>query len=314
MSSLSAVEGFTCGGLAGCAAVTFSNSAEVAKTRLQLQGELSKRGGVKVYQNVFDALLKTWRNEGIRGLQRGIGAAYFYQVALNGCYIGFYEPIRRSINSALDIEPSRQVAATTLLAGSLSAVSGAFFSSPLFLVKARMQAYSPVLPIGTQRYYKHAAHALSTIVLEEGPKGLMRGADAAMLRAAFAGMVQVPSYIWAKGLLVRHGLGDPDSAATFVLSSALSGALVCLAMQPADTALTRVYNQPTMVMPDGRLVGKLYKNPLDCMWKTLKIEGLHGWYKGATAQFCFLLPQTIILLTANDIIVRLYLQARDRPL
>lgn len=55
--------------------MTFSNPAEVAKTRMQLQGELAKHGGVKVYRNVFDVFGKTWRNEGIRGIQRGLPPA-----------------------------------------------------------------------------------------------------------------------------------------------------------------------------------------------------------------------------------------------
>lgn len=80
-------------------------SAEVAKTRMQLQGELVKSGGTKVYKNVADVLIKTWRNEGIRGVQRGLGPAvrfmhkptvfiltiadqYFYQWALNGTRLG----------------------------------------------------------------------------------------------------------------------------------------------------------------------------------------------------------------------------------
>ena len=55
--------------------VTVSNPAEVAKARLQLQGELVKSGGVKVYQNTLDVLIKTGRNEGIRGIQKGLGPA-----------------------------------------------------------------------------------------------------------------------------------------------------------------------------------------------------------------------------------------------
>ena len=55
--------------------VTFSNIPDVAKTRMQLQGELAKDGGVRVYKNVLDVLVKTWRNEGIRGMQRGLGPA-----------------------------------------------------------------------------------------------------------------------------------------------------------------------------------------------------------------------------------------------
>ena len=55
--------------------VTFSNIPDVAKTRMQLQGELAKDGGIRVYNNVFDVFAKTWRNEGLRGIQRGLGPA-----------------------------------------------------------------------------------------------------------------------------------------------------------------------------------------------------------------------------------------------
>ena len=41
---------------------------------MQLQGELAKDGGVRVYKNVFDVLAKTWKNEGIKGMQRGLGS------------------------------------------------------------------------------------------------------------------------------------------------------------------------------------------------------------------------------------------------
>lgn len=34
-------------------------------------------------------------------------------------------------------------------------------------------------------------------------------------------------------------------------------------MQPADTALTRMYNQPTEIV-NGRTRGLYYKNPIDC--------------------------------------------------
>ena len=52
-----------------------SNPAEVAKTRLQLQGELAKTTSVKVYNNAVDVLRKTYKNEGVRGLQRGLATA-----------------------------------------------------------------------------------------------------------------------------------------------------------------------------------------------------------------------------------------------
>lgn len=78
------------------------------------------------------------------------------------------------------------------------------------------------------------------------------------------------------------------------------------------------------------MVGTLYKNPFDCLWKTLKIEGPFGLYKGSTAHFLRIAPHTyvssdymfnracselgvsIITLTANDLIINLYKRLRDR--
>ncbi|KAG6813229.1 hypothetical protein H0H92_013116 [Tricholoma furcatifolium] len=303
---VSTTEGFVCGGIAACIAVTISNPAEVAKTRLQLQGELAKGGGVKVYNNAFDVLRKTYTNEGLRGVQRGLGPAYAYQILLNGSRLGFYEPFRHNINSLFGYSAEEQVPFTSVLAGATSGAVGASLGNPLFLIKARMQAYSPALPVGAQHYYKNSFDALSTIFRAEGFRGLVRGIDAAILRTSMGSSVQLPSYNFTKTQLVKHGILPADSTWSFLLSSTVSGLCVCLAMQPADTALTRMYNQPTTRTPDGRLQGVLYKNPIDCLWKTFKAEGVRGWYKGSTAHFMRIAPHTIVTLTMNDIIIGLY--------
>ncbi|KAL1742026.1 mitochondrial carrier domain-containing protein [Schizophyllum fasciatum] len=304
---LSTAENFTCGGIAACVAVTISNPAEVAKTRLQLQGELG--ASQRVYNNVFDVFTKTWRNEGIRGLQRGLGPAYVYQILLNGSRLGFYEPFRHTLNRLIGRDALDQIPITSVIAGASSGAVGATLGNSLYLVKARMQAYSPALPVGTQHHYKNSFDALSTIVRTDGVRGLARGIDAAILRTSMGSSVQLPSYNFTKTQLVKHGLLPADSTWTFLASSTVSGICVCIVMQPADTALTRVYNQPTVRLSNGRSVGALYKNPIDCLWKTFKAEGLKGWYKGSTAHFFRIAPHTIVTLTANDIILGLYKKA-----
>lgn len=303
---LTTAEGFILGGVAACVAVTFSNMPDVAKTRMQLQGELAKDGGVRVYKNVLDVMVKTWRNEGIRGMQRGLGPAYAYQILLNGSRLGFYEPFRHALNRMVGLQPTDQMPITSIIAGAGSGAVGAVLGNPLFLIKARMQAYSPALPVGHQHFYKHSWDALSTIYRSEGLRGLVRGVDAAVLRTAMGSSAQLPTYNWTKNQLTKHGILPADSVWTFLASSTVSGMCVLLVMQPADTALTRMYNQPTKVMPDGRHVGLLYKNPFDCLWKTLKTEGPFGWYKGSTAHLLRIVPHTVITLTANDVITGLY--------
>lgn len=293
-------------------AVTVSNPAEVAKTRLQLQGELVKGGKKRVYKDALDVLAKTWRNEGMRGLQRGLGPAYIYQTLLNGSRLGFYEPFRRAINRSIGRSGTDQIPWTSVVAGAASGMIGASLGNPLFLIKARMQAYSPILPVGAQHYYKSSFDAFATIFRTEKIWGLIRGLDAAILRTAMGSSVQLPTYKWTKHQLDSHGLLPSNSILTYLASSSVSGVCVCIVMQPTDTALTRIYNQPTIRTPDGRLVGTLYRNPIDCLWKTFKTEGVLGWYKGSTAQFLRVAPHTIITLTVNDIILALYKEIRNR--
>ncbi|EGN99496.1 hypothetical protein SERLA73DRAFT_182472 [Serpula lacrymans var. lacrymans S7.3] len=303
---LSPLEGFLCGGTAACTAVTVSNPAEVAKTRMQLQGELAKGGGQRVYNNALDALAKTWRNEGIRGLQRGLGAAYSYQILLHGSSFAFYEHVRRAFNNFVGKPPIDQIPLTSISAGAVSGAIGACLGNPFFLIKARMQAYSPALPVGTQRYYKSSFNAFTTIWKAEKFRGLIRGIDAAVLRTTIGSSVLLPSYYGTKHQIVSNGLLPENSIWTYLASSSVSTICVTIVMQPSDTALTRLYNQPTKRLPNGTLIGTLYKNPIDCLWKTIQAEGIRGCYKGSTAQLLQVAPHTIIILTANDIIRNIY--------
>ncbi|KAH9484906.1 Mitochondrial oxaloacetate transport protein [Psilocybe cubensis] len=292
---LSTPEAFVLGGLAACCAVTVSNPAEVAKTRLQLQGELVKDNSKRVYKNTLDVLVKTTRNEGIRGVQRGLAPAYVYQILVNGARLGFYEPFRQTTNSFIGLSPTEQNTATSVLAGATSGAVGAALGNPLFLIKSRMQAYSPSLPVGTQRQYRNSFHALSSVVREEGLRGLLRGTNAAVLRTAMGSSVQVPSYMWTKRQLVNRGILPAESFWTYLISSSVSGLFVLAIMQPTDTVLTRMYNQPTKTLPNGKIVGSLYRNPIDALWKIAKIEGVLGWYKGTAAHFLRITPHTSVI-------------------
>ncbi|GJN87435.1 hypothetical protein Rhopal_000384-T1 [Rhodotorula paludigena] len=308
------------------AAVT--NPMEVAKTRLQLDGELQGRahlptsakvaGGAaipdvhpaakagpsgKVYTSAFDCMRKTWRHEGLGGIQRGLGAAYTYQIALNGSRLGFFEPFRHALNSLAGYDPNSTHVWSSIAAGASSGVVGAVLGNPLFLVKARMQAYSPFNPVGAQHHYTSALHGLRSIVQKEGVKGLARGVDAAMLRTAMGSSVQLPAYNLAKTTLVGWGMGE--HIGLYLLSSTFSGLCVCAVMQPADTALTRMYNQsPNSIGPDGKPRGLLYKSPIDCLIKTYRTEGFLGWYKGSLAHLMRIAPHTVVTLVTNEFISR----------
>ncbi|KAL8860714.1 MAG: hypothetical protein Q9178_002744 [Gyalolechia marmorata] len=295
---------FIAGGIAACGAVTVTHPFETVKIRLQLQGELqSKKEAPRLYRGVFHGISVIARNEGSKGLFRGIGAAYVYQMVLNGCRLGFYEPLRKGITGAIFNDANVQSLGVNIFSGAASGMLGAAAGSPFFLVKTRLQSYSPFLPVGTQHGYKNALDGLRQISGNEGIKGLYRGVGAAMVRTGFGSSVQLPTYFFAKRRLVRH-LEMQEGPALHLASSAASGFVVCCVMHPPDTIMSRMYNQ----------TGNLYTGVLDCLYKTIKTEGLLAIYKGFFAHLARILPHTVLTLSLAEQTNKLLRRMEDRVL
>jgi solute carrier family 25 protein 34/35 len=294
---VSTLGGFLAGGIAACGAVTFTNPIELIKTRMQLQGELMKKGSdtVRLYKNPFQAFVVIYKNEGIRGLQQGLACGYYYQLALNGCRIGLYEPSRVFFTKYLtpnnyheDSGIKHQNIGINVAAGFISGSAGAALASPFFLVKTRMQSFTkaPIDAVGQQTYYRNAWDGIRTIYNLEGIKGLYRGVDAAILRTGAGSSAQLPVYFYTKNWLINNNIVKDHSFSLHFLSSCAAGLGVAIVMNPWDVILTRVYNQS----------GNLYSGPIDCFTKTIKSEGVTALYKGFWAQLFRIGPHSILTL------------------
>lgn len=228
------------------------------------------------------------KNEGPRGLLRGLGCAYVYQMVLNGCRLGFYEPTRKAITNAVYDDSNVQSFGINLFSGAASGILGAAAGSPFFLIKTRLQSYSPFLPVGTQHHYNGSVDGMKQIYRSEGVKGLYRGVGPAMVRTGFGSSVQLPTYFFAKRQLVKH-FGVKEGTPLHLMSSTASGFVVCCVMHPPDTVMSRMYNQ----------TGNLYKSAFDCLYQTVKTEGLLAVYKGYFAHLARILPHTVCAQIAN---------------
>ena len=222
-------------------------------------------------------------------------------MTLNGCRLGFYEPLRKALTAALYNDSNKQSLGINIFSGATSGILGAAAGSPFFLVKTRLQSFSPFLPVGTQHGYRNAVDGLRCIHSSEGVKGLYRGVGAAMVRTGFGSSVQLPTYFFAKRQLVKH-LGTKEGTPLHLASSAASGFVVCCVMHPpgnfnedrflrrthvdaksSDTIMSRMYNQ----------TGNLYKGVYDCLYKTISTEGVLAIYKGFFAHLARILPHTV---------------------
>ncbi|KAJ3201427.1 Mitochondrial oxaloacetate carrier protein [Entophlyctis luteolus] len=274
-----------------------ANAARVVKTRLQLQGELEARSSghhERQYKGALSAFVKIARTEGMRGIQRGLAPGYVYQTLMNGTRLGFYGPIRDLFMASGDAVFGEGIASSgvgravaMVLSGAGCGALGAAIGSPFFLIKTRMQSYSPNIRVGAQHSYVLGGlrKSLVHIYTKEGLAGLWRGADASMLRTAVGSGVQLSTYDASKEVLVRSGWfnvrnGDGGAPLHFA-ASAFTSLFVCIAMNPFDVISTRMYNQHR----DANGKGSLYTSLFDCMAKTLKTEGPSALYKGFLAHY-----------------------------
>jgi solute carrier family 25, member 34/35 len=175
----------------------------------------------------------------------GLTAQYVYQILLNGCRLGFYEPLRRGATNLVFGDASVQSLGINVFSGAASGILGAAAGSPFFLVKTRLQSYSPALPVGTQHSYRNAVDGFRQIARAEGLPGLYRGVGASMVRTGFGSSVQLPTYFFAKRRLVRH-LGMEDGPALHLASSTASGIAVCVVMHPPGAL------PPHLLLPEGK--------------------------------------------------------------
>lgn len=296
---VSTVGGFIAGGIAACGAVTFTNPVELIKTRMQLQGELSTSSNApRLYRNPVQAAALIYRNEGLRGLQQGLVCGYWYQMGLNGCRIGLYEPSRKYITQALfpgqyheDVSKIPQNMLVNVLSGFVSGTAGAIVANPFFLIKTRMQSFNKAsakvsVSVGHQTYYKSVLDGFRQIYAAEGVRGWFRGVDAAVLRTGAGSSAQLPVYNLTKNYLLHHNLLENGSLGLHFVSSSTAGLGVAIVMNPWDVVLTRLYNQK----------GNLYKGPVDCFTKIVRTEGPTAFYKGFWAQLLRVGPHSILTL------------------
>lgn len=150
---------FVIGGVAAAGAALFSNPFDVLKTRMQLQGELRARGHHAVfYKNTMHAGYVVAKNEGIRGLQKGLGAAILMHSVRNSVRLGTYQWLNK--NGMLTDENGKTIFYKSASASAFAGAAGAFFGSPLFLIKTQLQSQAAQnIAVGHQHGHNGAVQA-----------------------------------------------------------------------------------------------------------------------------------------------------------
>ena len=95
------------------------------------------------YKNVFDALARVFREEGIRNLYSGLTSNIMRGMAVNAGMLACYDQAKEFIgeNVMHDPSPNHPSLPTQLIAAMISGFTASFFSLPFDLLKSRLRKY-----------------------------------------------------------------------------------------------------------------------------------------------------------------------------
>ena len=148
--------------------------------------------------------------------------------------------------------------------------------------------------------------ALSRVVREEGVLNLWRGSTPTVVRAMVVNMAHLATYDEAKDRICKAtGRARGDFGVQLAASSS-SGLAIVVTSLPVDTVKTRMMNMRPL--PDGSLP---YSSALDCLVKTVRVEGVARLYSGFGAYFARCAPHAMCTLLFAEELNRRYKQLRE---
>lgn len=264
---------FTTSGLGVGVATACTNPIDVVKVRMQLStlgGGLQSPGLLSTTSNLI-------RTEGMVALGGGMGPAVARAVLYGGVRLGLYGPIK----GALSADQSFGI---KLAAGTASGAIAAAASNPMDLVKTRLQ-------VGAKDASGQARSSMGImrdIVRREGVGALWKGTVPGATRAAVLTASQCATYDEVKQAWMRV-LDAGDTMWTHLGASMITGLVSTTATAPVDVVKTYMF-----------VGGAKYSGPMQCAMEIVRREGARSMFKGWTANYARLGPQTTIIFVVVE--------------
>lgn len=179
-----ALSGMASGSVAVCIGTPF----DIALVRLQADGMAAPKDR-RNYKNVFDALIRTTKDEGVQALYKGLLPNILRGMSMNVGMMACYDQAKETVGSLLGDPMTNGPALPTRIGASLTAgFTAALFSLPFDLVKSRLMAQKPD-PITKEMPYKGIVDCAAQIFKKEGAIGFFSGFTAYYGRCAPHAMI-----------------------------------------------------------------------------------------------------------------------------
>ncbi|KAF7829236.1 mitochondrial carnitine/acylcarnitine carrier-like protein [Senna tora] len=284
----------TAGTVGGAAQLICGHPFDTIKVKLQSQ-PTPLPGQPPKYSGAIDAVKKTIRGEGARGLYKGMGAPLATVAAFNAVLFtarGQMEALLRSHPGApLTVKQQS-------LCGAGAGVVVSILACPTELIKCRLQAQS-VVGGGSEASavrvkYGGPMDVVREVVRSEGGvKGLFKGMVPTMAREVPGSAIMFGVYEATKQLLAGGADTSGLDRSSLIVAGGLAGASVWLAVYPTDVV-------KSVIQVDD------YRNPkyggsVDAFRKIRASEGFRGLYKGFAPAIARSVPANAACFLAYEI-------------
>ncbi|XP_041132696.1 mitochondrial basic amino acids transporter [Polyodon spathula] len=167
---------FLAGSAAGTIQCIICCPMELAKTRMQMQGTGEYKSKRKHYKNSLDCLVRIYRKEGVRGINRGMLTTLARETPAFGFYFLTYDCLTRSLGCEPD-DP--YIIPKLLFAGGMSGTASWLSTYPVDVIKSRLQADG----VGGVPQYNGILDCVQQSYRKEGWRVFTRGLTSTLLRA-----------------------------------------------------------------------------------------------------------------------------------
>lgn len=282
------------GAAAGAIAATFMCPLDVIKTRLQVHGlpegtHSGRRGSI-----IIISLQNILKNEGLKGLYRGLSPTLLALLPNWAVYFAVYERLKGLLRTHGDGNSQLSVGKNMIAAAGAGAAT-AIATNPLWVVKTRLQTQgmrSNVVP------YKSILSALRRIAHEEGMRGLYSGILPSLAGVSHVA-IQFPAYERIKHYMAKKDDTDVDklNPGSVMIASSIAKVLASVITYPHEVVRSRLQEQG-----QNRKVDVQYAGVVDCVKKVFQKEGFPGFYRGCATNLLRTTPSAVITFTSYEII------------
>lgn len=286
----SAATNLIAGGGAGMMEALVCHPLDTIKVRMQLSRRARAPGAKQ--RGFLTTGKEIVKRETALGLYKGLGAVLTGIVPKMAIRFTSYDLYKQALADSEGNVSSK----STFLAGLSAGVTEAVLVvTPMEVIKIRLQAqhHSMADPLDVPKY-RNAAHALYTVVKEEGAGALWRGVSLTALRQGTNQAANFTAYTELRSQLQKyHGSTDVPSYQTSLIGL-ISGAMGPFSNAPIDTIKTRLQKMPAEAGQSA--VDRIRIIAMD-MWKQ---EGVRSFYKGITPRVMRVAPGQAVTFTVYE--------------